>query len=214
MLHHLRGLFGVSHRKLRLFACACCRRVWHHLTDPRSRAAVEVAERHADGRATKEELEQAGSAAYAAIVALLGVTSPPNRQDYPINLPDAVWRTTEISPSLADFRNTVRLVAGRTSVPGDGEGLKPQADLLRDIVGTPEPFRRVRFDRRWPLHNDRAARRLALTIYKESRFDLLPILGDALEDAGCAEADILDHCRGPGPHVRGCWVVDLVLGFS
>ena len=49
-------------------------------------------------------------------------------------------------------------------------------------------------------------------IRAESAFDHLPILADALQDAGCDHTDILEHCRGPGPHVRGCWVVDLVLG--
>jgi len=53
---------------------------------------------------------------------------------------------------------------------------------------------------------------LAEGIYAERAFDRLPILADALQDAGCENTDVLDHCRGPGPHVRGCWVVDLVLG--
>jgi hypothetical protein len=54
--------------------------------------------------------------------------------------------------------------------------------------------------------------RLASHIYDSRAFDRLPILADALEEAGCKDAEILAHCRGPGPHVRGCWVVDLVLG--
>jgi hypothetical protein len=53
---------------------------------------------------------------------------------------------------------------------------------------------------------------LARGINDERAYERLPILADALQDAGCDYADILDHCRGPGPHVRGCWVVDLVLG--
>ena len=53
---------------------------------------------------------------------------------------------------------------------------------------------------------------MARAIYTERRFEDLPILADALEDAGCTDAALLDHCRGPGPHVRGCWVVDLLLG--
>jgi hypothetical protein len=52
---------------------------------------------------------------------------------------------------------------------------------------------------------------LAQVIYDERRFADLPILADALEEAGCTNTDILDHCRLPGEHVRGCWVVDLIL---
>jgi hypothetical protein len=62
--------------------------------------------------------------------------------------------------------------------------------------------------------NDGVVRRLAEGIYDERAFDRLPILADALEDAGGTDAAILEHCRGPGPHVRGCWVVDLILGQS
>jgi hypothetical protein len=53
---------------------------------------------------------------------------------------------------------------------------------------------------------------LAQSIYAERAFDRMPILGDALEEAGCTTAAILDHCRRPGEHVRGCWLVDLILG--
>jgi hypothetical protein len=66
----------------------------------------------------------------------------------------------------------------------------------------------------WLRWNDGTVVKLAQSIYDERRFTDLPILADALEDAGCADADILAHCRGPGPHVRGCWVVDLLLGKS
>jgi hypothetical protein len=53
---------------------------------------------------------------------------------------------------------------------------------------------------------------MAQAIYNDRRFSDLPILADALEEAGCTDPDILTHCRGPGPHVRGCWVIDLLLG--
>jgi hypothetical protein len=62
--------------------------------------------------------------------------------------------------------------------------------------------------------NDRCVGKLAQAIYDEQAFDRLPILADALEEAGCTDADILNHCRSGGEHVRGCWVVDLVLGKS
>jgi hypothetical protein len=64
----------------------------------------------------------------------------------------------------------------------------------------------------WLLWNAATVWKIAQAIYDDRAFDCLPILADALEEAGCDNADILDHCRGPGPHVRGCWVVDMLLG--
>lgn len=83
----------------------------------------------------------------------------------------------------------------------------PAAALLRDIFGN--PFRPVGVSPEW---RTATAITLAGRMYESRDFDSMPILADALQDAGCDDADILDHCRGPGPHVRGCWVVDLVLG--
>jgi len=85
-----------------------------------------------------------------------------------------------------------------------------QAVLLRDIIGN--PFRSFAVDSSWLSWRDSTIPKLAQAIYDERAFDLLPILADALEDAGCDNADILNHCRQPGEHVRGCWVVDLLLG--
>lgn len=84
-----------------------------------------------------------------------------------------------------------------------------QAGMLRDIFGN--PFRPVTFDPAWLTP---AVTSLAQMSYEERTFDRMPELADALEQLGCTNADILEHCRGPGPHVRGCWVVDLVLGKS
>jgi hypothetical protein len=84
-----------------------------------------------------------------------------------------------------------------------------QAPLLRCIVGN--PFRPVSIDPSWLTSTVVA---LVHGIYDDRAFDRLPILADALEDAGCDHPDILGHCRGVGPHARGCWVVDLVLGKS
>ena len=107
--------------------------------------------------------------------------------------------------------------AGRSEVLQDPYLLRLIADLsgpaplfLRDIFGN--PFRPVTLDHAWLRWNDGAAVAIAQRIYDERRFQDLPILADALEEAGCTSGDILEHCRGPGPHVRGCWVVDLVLG--
>jgi hypothetical protein len=90
------------------------------------------------------------------------------------------------------------------ALPNEGER---KARLLHDLVGN--PFRPVTADSSW-LTSDVLA--LANTIYNERAFNRMPELADALERAGCTDADLLAHCRSPGPHVRGCWVVDLVLG--
>ena len=88
-----------------------------------------------------------------------------------------------------------------------GPEYQAQCDLLRDIFGN--PFRPVAFSPEWRTDTALA---LANQVYDNRDFAAMPILADALEDAGCACADILDHCRSSGRHVRGCWVVDLVTG--
>jgi len=81
--------------------------------------------------------------------------------------------------------------------------------LARDVFRN--PFRPVTLDCSWLTPTVLA---LARSVYAERAFERLPVLADALEDAGCTDRSILDHLRGPGPHVRGCWVVDLILGKS
>jgi hypothetical protein len=80
------------------------------------------------------------------------------------------------------------------------------AEVLRDVFGN--PFRPVAFDPDWRTDT---ARSLACGMYESREFSAMPILADALQEAGCDRPDILDHCLGVGPHVRGCWAVDLLL---
>lgn len=82
-----------------------------------------------------------------------------------------------------------------------------QASFLRDIFGN--PFRSVAIDPSWLTPK---VCQLAKAIYERRDFHQMPGLADTLEKAGCTDTGILDHCRQPGPHVRGCWVVDLILG--
>jgi hypothetical protein len=94
---------------------------------------------------------------------------------------------------------------------GDDAWRRAQGELLRDLFGN--PFRAPPLvDPAWLAWKDRAAVKLAEAIYADRAFDRLPVLGDLLEEAGCAEAAIQEHCRGPGPHARGCFVVDLLTG--
>jgi hypothetical protein len=86
------------------------------------------------------------------------------------------------------------------------EEQKAMADLVRDVFGN--PFRPITCSPEWRTDTILA---LARQAYETRNFTGMPILADALQEAGCTSAEILDHCRGPGPHVRGCWVVDLLL---
>src|SRR5581483_3527580 len=116
------------------------------------------------------------------------------------------WLGTLRAPEAARWTANLgmdALLTGATTAAAT----KILCDLLREIFGN--PFRPVTVNSTWLTSNVIS---LAQTIYDERAFDRMPILADALEDAGCTNAEILQHCRQPGEHVRGCWVVDLLLG--
>jgi len=198
MLEFLRG--KASERKMRLFACACCRRIWGVLEHPLGREAVEVAECYADRKETKNELS---AASYAA--ALAGA-------DYgSIN---GLAVLAALSASADEDRALDAAGIAACVAPDDDDERIAQCGLFRDIAGN--PFRPVSLDPAWRTPTVRA---LAEAAYDDRILpagtldpDRLAVLADALEEAGCDNADILSHLRGPGPHVRGCWVVDLLLG--
>jgi hypothetical protein len=129
---------------------------------------------------------------------LRGLTSAPNSAAAELRLV-AGYHAYKITPT-----NTEKQSAMRQAL--DAEELA-QCELIRDIFGN--PFRPVTFNANW--RTDTAVA-LARGMYGSRDLGAVPILADALQDAGCDSEDVLDHCRGPGPHVRGCWVVDLVLG--
>jgi hypothetical protein len=95
----------------------------------------------------------------------------------------------------------------------DPAELQHQADLLRCLFGT-HPFQRKLIDSTWLDWDVGTVVQIARAVHEQDAFDRMPILGDALEEAGCTDLDILGHCRGVGPHIRGCWVVNLILGQS
>ena len=191
MLEFLRG--KASDRKLRLFAVACCRRIWHLLVDERSWRAVDEAERFSDKSANHGELKDAHNA--ACKVERFG-TGFEGRA--------AVWATS--ADSMEASLMTVDAVWDIFSSADASESVA-QAALLRCIFGN--PFQPNAID---PSSLTPAVVQMAQAIYDDRVFDRMPALADALHDAGCDNAEILAHCRGPGPHVRGCWVVDMVLG--
>jgi hypothetical protein len=184
-LESLRG--RASDRKLRLFAVACCRdgRLFGWLGEPHNREAVGVAERFAEGRATAAELSAA-----EARVAHRGVAWA--------CLPDAYLGARHWAEGVRDL----------------GEGRALRAAWLAEVFG--DPLRPLTLDHSW-LTPDVLS--LAEAAYEQRTLPAgtlepqrLAVLADALEDAGCDNEGLLGHLRGPGPHVRGCWAVDLVLG--
>ena len=206
MLEFLRGM--ASNRKLRLFVVACCRRVWDGLRDVRSRTAVEVAERFADGNASADDLLEAYDAAYTAVDDCLEHSVFSEDQANAAYLAAAA-NVDEEREQYDPFPGDVALHSIGYAIDGLLKDCQAkQAVLVREIFGN--PFRAVSLDLAW-LTSDVLA--LARGIYEERAFDRMPILADALQDAGCTNEDVLNHCRDPhAPHVRGGWVVDLLLG--
>jgi hypothetical protein len=187
-------------RKMRLWGCACCRLQWDRLTDERSRKAVEMAERLADGQATRAEADEAERQAMAALQTVL---------EHSGGIVPIYANPAHGAVLVLERRWNFYASAGTTAYRGSyvGPAEPPYPDLLRDIFGN--PFRSVNFHAAW---RTAAVVALAQTIYDERDFLGMPILGDALEEAGCEDTRILGHCRIPGPHALGCWVVDLILG--
>jgi hypothetical protein len=224
-----------SDRKLRLFAAACCHAVMHLMTDRRSYRAGKLAERLADGLACrKAELAAVHNAVrdaerQAEMVNPSGWPDDPFWED-PAG-PGGLSSTEKYQDRMRlDRRASVAAVAALAVGEDMDLGVAAEiargitfdreedrcvevtpAAFLRDLFG-PLPFKLVTLDPTWLAWNDGTAEKLARGIYEERAFDRLPILHDALLDAGCHNEDILSHCRSAGPHVRGCWVVDLLLG--
>jgi hypothetical protein len=196
--------------------------VWHLLVHEWSREAVEVVERYADGAATFQQLEDAKSNAWEFSDHI--VHRDERYFDLDANAQNAAdapaWAAewSEDYGSENDGGCPHRVVMATQRALGTAEG-NAQADFVRCIFGN--PFRPVSLDRVWLAWNDAVIVRLAQSAYEERNLPegildnmRLLILADALEEAGCTDADILAHLRDPGPHVRGCWVVDLCLGKS
>ena len=209
MLNYLRG--KASKRKLRLFTCALARRVWPLLGTERIRRAVEVAERCADGSAPKREMTSAGAAAQQA--AWTVCRGGPRFKNAP----------TAAAFALARYAAYAAIEEGATLACREAELAEIRslscAAVIQDIFGN--PFRPVTLSPAVLAWNDAVVIRLAQITYEERQ---LPegtldngrflIFADALEEAGCTDADILTHCRSEGEHVRGCWVIDRVLSQS
>src|SRR5262249_23900777 len=210
MLDLLRQRGWGSSRKLRLFAAACARRLWPMLAHETHAQVVELAERVADGEATFKQLR--GARAQAIRRPDVWETEYDQEEICPGR---AVFALAEKSPHDAAYeaayhsRNVSRRI--RCDLLDDDLFEKvAEAKLLNEVFGN--PFRSVTIDPLWLAWQDGTAAKMARAIYDGRDFGRTPILADALEDAGCADDVLLSHLRSAGPHVRGCWVIDLILG--
>ncbi len=198
-------------RKLRLFGSGCCEAVCEPDWPKRSLEAIRAAERFADGAITEHELNRHRSFACKAAQNFWAVVcrdrKGPSTKEHE--------RHSQLTLVGEITTSDKHLVIGLTSIyrvaqlRHDLVLSRTIPVLLRDIFGN--PFRPVAFDSAW--HTETVVG-LARGIYEDRAFERMPILADALQDAGCEHPDILAHCREPGVHVRGCWVVDLLLGKS
>jgi hypothetical protein len=220
MLAFLRDSGRASERKLRLFAVACCRRIWHLLTDDRSRGAVQVAEQFADGLAAENERVSEWRASHVVVDDKLSIVVDWEEGRWVVDAARApaeacVGAELAWQPN-AGWMATAAYAALAARDPGEG---KTQCHVLRDIFG-PLLFRLApSFGFPVLAWNGGMVGRLAQAADEER---LLPagaldparlgVLADALEEAGLTDTMLLEHLRSPGPHVRGCFALDAVMG--
>jgi hypothetical protein len=231
---------SASERKLRLFAACCCRRVWDWMW-PGCRRAIEVLESRADQAATEEELAQAASGAAADWLESFGSHIPSSAAYYAtgycstVRDPCPVLESARTAASEVALAVSVDASHGRAVSLGYGSPRRQypvseedavvcqqvldeahdrereaQCQILRDIFHG--PCRPILLRRAWLYPGGNTVLRLTKTIYREQAFDLLPVLADALEDAGCDDLQLLNHCRSGREHYRGCWLIDGLLG--
>ena len=201
-----------THRKLRLFACGCCRAVWPLLGDRWSREAVETAENFADRQADRHDFAVARETAAEALRWAGQKAADAAAKEVAVDGARAAHGVT--LENAEESARRAALHAARAAVAAGHGALEvvkaAQADLFRDVFGN--PFRPVVFDPSWFHWQDGGVKKLARAIYEGGRFADVAALGEALVKAGCVEEQILAHCRSGLRHVRGCWVLDLLLG--
>jgi hypothetical protein len=199
----LRG--KASERKLKLFAVACCRRTRHFDTEIYYRNIIESAEKDADGLAIVEDLR---------------IAVEPDLEtgnDFDVHLVPSVLQSDSLEAAKDAVTEAVESAAWNVAyISGFWFSTRENeqatlAALLRDVFGNPVlPL--LAIDSTWLSWHGGLLVSMAQKMYDSRDFCDMPVLADALEEAGCDDAKILEHCRSAGPHVRGCWAVDLILG--
>jgi hypothetical protein len=204
--------------RLRLFACACGRRQLPTVADPSCPRAVEAAEQHADGYLGEMA---AGAAAEFDLRRRSRFPKHETPDDWAWNAAYCAlhrrWMSRCDDMGARERWHLAWAVIRDAATSGGAAEAPVLAALLRDVFGN--PFASVSIDPAWRSWRSGTVVRLAGAAYDDRLLPAgtldpgrLAVLADALEDAGSTDADLLNHLRGPGPHVRGCWAVDLLLG--
>lgn len=188
-------------RKRRLLCCAATRRVVDSAASIQLQRGIEFAEAWADG-----EFERP---------AWLAVRKDVRRIRNQTDRSQPRYRIASIVYSLLErefmsYKMALEECQWATPENNDIDESTHQCQLAKEIF--PNPYAEIVFDAAWLKWNDGTVSKLAHAIYDDRHFEDLPVLGDALEEAGCSDPLILNHCRSETEHVRGCWVVDLMTG--
>jgi hypothetical protein len=219
MIMFARSTPKTSHRKLRLFAVACCRRIEHLLNDETVEKALDAAERYADKRIKDDAILKWSKKVAKARDATVNTNgfSPESLARHAVayaTVPKLYIGYLQVHKEVA---KTIATESGHQRGSSSWENavskeLSDLSDLLREVVGN--PFLTTTIDPDWLVWNDGTIPRMARGIYDDRAFDRLPFLADALEEAGVTDLNLLAHCRSRGVHVKGCWAIDLMLGKS
>jgi hypothetical protein len=206
-------LLRLSSRRQRLLAAAAVRALGRWIDHPVAVAALEASDRFADTGKTKAAMKRARDALSDARVALGPPPSEPEARARVLGTYSALFAAGRLCGEGDIAAAHVIRQAVRTWEEGEGlplgEARRRLYPVYREVAGPQTP---VAFDPAWRTST---AVSLARQMYDGREFSAMPILADALQDAGCENEDVLAHCRDPQPaHVRGCWVIDLVLGKS
>lgn len=206
-------------RKLRLFAVACCREYWDRLKN-KHKKAVEVAEKYADGLCSVEELREQHRKMESANSTGLFFALEELTYNRRILLSDCTRSIASDMTGLYWIRNWItEEAAARHSEENERteaafvRARRKQSLIIKDIYRHPLAASETA-DPQWLQWNDKTVLHLAESMYDTREFLYMPILADALEESGCVDQEILEHCRKPQEHWKGCWVVDLLLGKS
>jgi hypothetical protein len=208
---------NASKRKALLFLCACCRGVWSLFTDPRSRRAVEAVELYLDGAAGEAEVELAAEDAWRAVLDAYqpqGLSLMASRLAHRVTLLNPWNATVEVPGDL--FHPSWQLERFHLTKAWSGSRCRQVFDVtnyLRDLFG-PVPFGPMGSGPAWRPAGEGLVLQMARTIDRERDYASMPILADALEEAGCTDPAILRHCRREEGHIRGCWLLDWLLERS